>query len=107
MRDRRTRAMLVRFTPTEFEAVRAHARACGLTMARYARETACGAVPRARRTATTDEALRQLVRIGNNLNQLAHVANARDQLPIEARLDAVLAELMVIARRIAGEDEAP
>lgn len=99
--------MLVRFTPAEFTAVQAHAQACGLAMARYVRETAIGAVPRARRHATTDEALRQFARIGNNLNQLAHVANATDRLPTEAQLDAALAQLMTLARRVAGEDEVP
>jgi Bacterial mobilisation protein (MobC) len=97
--------MLVRFTPTEFHAVRERAQTCGHAMARFVREAALGAVPRARRHQSTDEALRQLRRIGNNLNQLAHVANAKDVLPMEARLDAVLAELMAVAHRIAGDDE--
>jgi Bacterial mobilisation protein (MobC) len=103
--DRHTRAMLVRFTPAEFQAVRERAQVCGLAMARYVRETALGAVPRARQHHATDEALRQLARIGNNLNQLAHVANAKDVLPTEARLELVLTELMAVARRVAGEDQ--
>jgi hypothetical protein len=96
--------MLVRFTPAEFAAVQARAQTCGLAMARYVRETAIGAVPRARRHATTDDVLRQLARIGNNLNQLAHVANATDRLPTEAQLDRVLGELMAVAHRVAGDE---
>ena len=105
MSDRRTRAMLVSFTPAEFQAVRERAQVCRLAMARYVRETVLGAVPRDRQHHATDEALRQLARIGNNLNRLAHVANAKDVLPTEARLELALTELMAIARRIAGEDE--
>jgi len=106
MRDHRTRAMLVRFTPAEIEAVRERARACGRPVARYAREVLLGATPRARRNTSADEALRQLARIGNNLNQLAHIANATERLPIEAKVDTVLAELMAVASRIAGDVEA-
>jgi hypothetical protein len=96
--------MLVRFTPAEFDRVRGAAVATGRTMARYVRETALGTAPRAKRHSATDDALRQLARIGNNINQLAHVANATDRLPTEERLDAALAQLMAIARRVAGEE---
>jgi Bacterial mobilisation protein (MobC) len=106
MTELRSRTMLVRFTPAEFDRVRTAAQAAGRPLARYVRETALGAVPHARRHHATDEALRHFARIGNNINQLAHVANATDRFPTEARLDTVLAELMAIAHSIAGADDA-
>ena len=85
--------------------MRQRARACGRPVARYAREVLLGATPRARRNTSADEALRQLARVGNNLNQLAHIANATERLPIEAKLDSALAELMAVASRIAGDEQ--
>lgn len=104
MADLRTRTMLVRFTPTEFDRVRAAATVAGRAMARYVREVALGAVPHARRQVTDTKVVAQLARIGNNLNQFAHVANATDRFPTEARLDAVLSELVVLADRIRRGD---
>jgi hypothetical protein len=86
----RTVAKVVRFSPQELSLIREHAHACGLTAARYIRETALGAVPSERRAAATDEIIRQLARIGNNLNQLAHAANGDGRFPLEARIDAAL-----------------
>jgi hypothetical protein len=100
MTELRTRMMLVRFTSAEFDRVRAAAQAAGRPLARYVRETTLGAVPRARRHHAIDEVLRHLARIGNNVNQLAHVANATDRFPTEAKLDAVLAELRATVHRI-------
>jgi hypothetical protein len=104
MAELRTRTMLVRFTPTEFDRVHGAANAAGRPMARYVREVALGAVPHSRRHVTDTKVVEQLARIGNNLNQLTHVANATDRFPTEARLDAVLAELMALADRIRHGD---
>jgi Bacterial mobilisation protein (MobC) len=97
MADKRTAMKLIRFTPAEIEAVAAHARACGQPVARYIRETALGAVPRIRRSQGNAELIRQLAGLGNNLNQLATVANATGYLPQETALrDAVHAILHAI-----------
>ena len=50
-----------------------------LLLARYMRETALGAVPKARPRLFEMAVVRELARIGNNLNQLAHVANLNDE----------------------------
>ena len=95
--------MLVRFTPAEYELVLDYARAAGRTMARYVRETTMGSGPRTRRDPDLDAALYHLARIGNNVNQLAHVANATDRFPTEERLNAVLEELRALIRTLAGK----
>ena len=41
-----------------------------------------------------DAAYHAFSRIGNNVNQLAHIANATGELPDEVRLRAVLAEVL-------------
>jgi hypothetical protein len=103
MTVRRTRAMLVRFTPAEFDLVKFRARSCRRAMARYARETILGSMPHARHNQDVDAVLYHLSRIGNNVNQIAHVANATDRFPTEARLNDVLEELRALIRTIAGK----
>ena len=46
------------------------------------------------------EAIRELARIGNNLNQLAHVANLNEEIEREEELRAVLEEVLAAARRL-------
>lgn len=89
----------MRFTPDEFAVVVARARTCGRAPARFIREVALGAVPRERRSAANAELLRQLARIGNNLNQLVARAHSGAPLPGDA-LDQALAELLSAVRRL-------
>lgn len=98
---RRTEKSLVRFTPDEFAVVVARARTCGRAPARFIREAALGAIPRERRSAANAEVVRQLARIGNNLNQLATRAHSGAPLP-GAALDEALAELLAAVRRLEG-----
>jgi hypothetical protein len=90
----------VRYTPEEIATVRARAAACGRTLARYVREASLGAMPRERRRSEIGALVLQLIRVGNNLNQLARAANSDGRFPLEARIDAVLAELLAAIRRI-------
>jgi Mobilization protein NikA len=106
MPDLRAVATLVRWTTTEIATVRDRAAACGLTTARYVRECALGAVPKATRHADTQALLRELARSGNNLNQLAHEAHARDLFPVEEKVDAVLARHMALILQLADETRA-
>src|SRR5580704_4474255 len=80
----------IRFTHEEWTTIEARAADCGTPPARYVRETALGATPRVRRSQGNAELIRQLGHIGNNLNQLAFLANDLQQVPEEARLRAVL-----------------
>ena len=65
------------------------------------REVALGSVPRARPRRIEQQAIHQLARIGNNLNQIAHVANASRRVELSERLARVLAEVMAAVRRLA------
>jgi len=103
-RRRRVRVM-IRYREGEAVAVRERARVCGLPLARYVREVSLGAVPRERRHRSVDELIRQLARIGNNLNQLAHEAHARDLFPMAARVDLALTELRGAIQQVARDDE--
>jgi hypothetical protein len=98
-RPRRTMRYL-RMDPEEWERVRERAQACGLTTSRYIRETALGAVPKARPRQLEMEAVRQLARLGNNLNQLARVANQNEEIEREEELRGVLAEVLAAVRRL-------
>ena len=77
------------------------AKAAGLTLSALIRQALNDApMPRRRRRVAVDPALiRELARVGNNLNQLARWAN-RDRQAVEAR--AVIARLIEIDREIAA-----
>ena len=101
----RTVPKLVRWTPTEIATVTERAKACGLTVARFVREAALGAVPKAARNVDHKAVLRELARSGNNLNQLAHEAHARDMMPAQQKLEAALELHVSVLRQLAGAPE--
>jgi hypothetical protein len=76
MSQLRTVAKLVRFSPDEITRVSERARTCGRTVARYIREAALGAVPKARHHAERDAVLRELARTGRDLARLAQLVEA-------------------------------
>ena len=90
----------IRFTEEEWATIVGRAADCGTPPARYVRETALGAVPRVRRPQANAELIRQLARIGNNLNQLAYVANDLGRVGEEARFRAVLDEVVATIKRV-------
>jgi hypothetical protein len=96
----RTVGKLIRFRPDELATIAERAGACGAPVARYIREVALGVTPRARRTEATAELIRQLARIGNNLNQLTRAASDGRGLGDAARLHALLDELVATIRRV-------
>lgn len=98
--NKRTEASLVRFTRDEFRAVTDRARECGLPPARFIREAALGAVPKARRTPANAELIRQLARIGTALRQLAAGGRDRDDALTSDALSGALAELLDTIRRV-------
>ena len=83
----------VRLTVEERRVLEARARECGRTVSAYLRETALGAVPRRSAGVAGRKTRYQLARIGNNLNQLAHRANATRQVEAVEALLATLAKL--------------
>ena len=70
----RSTAKLVRFSTEEIARVRERAQSCGYTSARYIRETALGAIPKARHHADRDALFRELARIGRDLERLTRIA---------------------------------
>ena len=63
-----------RFTQEQMAALRAHARACGLPPTTYIRQVILGAKPIARMP-DARLAVAAINRVGNNLNQLVHLAH--------------------------------
>ena len=72
----------------------------GRTAGRYLRELVLGTVPRARPTIANAEAIRELARISNNLNQLAREATAAGTFPVDAAVQAALDEALAAIRRL-------
>jgi hypothetical protein len=99
---RRTTAKLIRFTPEELVCVTARAHACGLTPARFIRETALGAIPHARPHRDRDALLRALAHIGAHLERLSgqsmHDAHRDVATQLTATLDAHRAALRQLVR---------
>src|SRR5438552_15919582 len=100
---RRTTTKLLRRHPAELTGVTARAEAGGLNPARVIRETALGAVRKARHHADTDRLLRALARLGWRLERaMRHVRSTGDaelaELFAEIRNDhrALLAEVLAL-----------
>lgn len=99
-RPKRTVPSMVRFTPDEFLVIAERARACSCPPARFIREAALGAVPKAKRMAGNAELIRELSAIGTRLQELRSiVAGAGNALSAE-RCEAALMEVLEAVRRI-------
>ena len=93
----RTAAVVVRVFPEERDILRFNAGLHGMSMSEYVRQTCLGI--RLRKTPEEKRRLRELARIGANLNQLAKWANTYKRA---AEAVEVLTALAGIERRIAG-----
>jgi hypothetical protein len=71
---RLTHTASTRFTEDQFKALGDHARACGLPVAAYIRRVVLGVNPTPRRPLAY-AAIVAVNRVGNNLNQLVHLAH--------------------------------
>ncbi len=104
----RTAAKLIRFAPDELAAVSSRARACGRTPARFIREAALGAIPKARHNEERDRALLILARLGGQLSVLARRTNGDNQSESDgAQLAAALAEHRIAVRALMSSVLAP
>ena len=97
---RRSLRMVIRLRPDELATITERAGSCGTPTARYVREIALGFTPRARRTQANAELIRQLARIGNNLNQIARAANTGAQVADTPQLRVVLDEVIATINRV-------
>jgi Mobilization protein NikA len=95
--DHRTVLKSVRFTPGEWEEVLGRAGEVGVSPARFLRLAALGVRLGGRADA---EAVRQLARVGNNLNQIARTGNAIGRVELTRRVAEVLAEVEAAVGRL-------
>ena len=86
--DRNT-AVLVRLSPKEKEHLKSQATACALKMEPYIRKLIMGNVIRPRPPNEYVKLLREINAIGNNINQIAHIANAEQHIS-ESKINEVL-----------------
>lgn len=89
-----------RFTADEWDRITSAARSAGKTPSAFIRSAALGAKITARRGVANDAAVRELARIGNNINQIARVLNQGRAEDVEAILVEVLDELNAAVRRL-------
>ena len=86
--DRNT-AVLVRLSPKEKEHLKVQAEACALKMEPYIRKLIMGKEVRPRPPDEYVKLLREINAIGNNINQIAHIANAKQHIS-ESKINEVL-----------------
>ena len=86
--DRNT-AVLVLLSPKEKEHLKAQAEACALKMEPYIRKLIMGNIIRPRPPDEYVKLLREINAIGNNINQIAHIANAQQYIS-EDKIEIVL-----------------
>jgi hypothetical protein len=104
----RTAAKLIRFAPDELAAVSRRARVCGRTPARFIREAALGAIPKARQNEERDRILLALARVGGQLSVLARRTNDGNQHESDgAQLAAALTEHRTLVRALMPSVLAP
>ena len=85
----RTTAVLVRLSEKEKEHLKSQAAACALKMELYIRKLIMGKEVRPRPPDEYVKLLREINAIGNNINQIAHIANAEQHIS-ESKINEVL-----------------
>ena len=91
----------IRYTEAEWSLVVDRARATGRPPARYVREVSLGATSKVRRGREHDDLIYELGRIGTTLTRLGLVAKENGFTSQEESIQAVLAELLAVVRRLA------
>ena len=97
----KTEIVSVRMSPEELRDVARRAHDCGKCLSTYMRIVALGSIPRARPRRLEQEAVYQLGKIDNNLNQLTRVANRTARLGEAHYLQEILEELLDADRKLA------
>jgi len=104
---RRTTTKLLRLHPEELARITARARSCGQTAARFIRETALGATPKARRHVDTEPLLRALTRIGSTLEQAAGLAQSGRGAALAERVAAALDMHLALVEQVGPDHYDP
>jgi len=97
---RRTVTKLLRLHPDELAQITTRAEACGLKPARFIRETALGAMPKARHHADTDRLLRSLARIGRTLERATRLTRRSPGSTLAEHLVAALEEQHALVKQV-------
>jgi len=105
MPERRTAAKLIRFHREELARITERAQLCGQTSARFIRETALSAIPKARQHVATDAALYELAWIGRRLDELTRLAKAGQHDALAERLAAVVIENWARVRQLVHDSQ--
>lgn len=79
----------VRLTEQEHKRLKTNAAACALKMEPYIRKLIAGSEVKARPSNEYVKLLREINAIGNNINQIAHIANAEQHIS-ESKINEVL-----------------
>jgi hypothetical protein len=91
---------MVRLLPEELAAIADSAQACGRPVARFIREAALGAAPRAKSRRTSAELVRSLTQVANRLTTLAKAAHQAGRADEEVRLRVAADEIVAMIARI-------
>ncbi len=103
----KTKKLTVRFSNVEFKRISKRSSSCGLTKSAYVRQLVAGYKPREAPPADYFAMKRELSEIGNNLNQLAFMANATGLIDEAAYYENVIQlrdALQRIERAVAGDE---
>ena len=94
----------VKLTPSQRAALDARAAASGLPVSMLARTLLTGGrLPKAGADPATLRALMaEINRLGNNINQMARIANQTGRIRSERALEAVTAEIIETLRKVVG-----
>ena len=94
----------VQLTPAERAKLDARAAHYGLRLSEYVRLLLLSderqPLPSARDSAAIRALAVEITRVGTNINQLAHIANERRELPRKAELDAVSAQIVATLEKV-------
>ena len=97
--NRREKRVHVLFTETEFSEVQALADGAGMTVSAYLRNTTLGQRPKPKPSRIASELVRELNRIGVNLNQFLRMFH-RDKNPHDADIRYCLNELKLALQEV-------
>jgi hypothetical protein len=99
--NRREKRVHALFTETEHLQVKASAEAAGLTVSAYLRSTALGQTPKAKPSRVASELVRELNRIGVNLNQFLRMEH-RGKTPLDDDMRVCLQQLHEALEKVAS-----
>jgi len=96
-RDRRTKRYGLRLSPKEYEEIQDRAERAGLSVAEYLRRKALG---KKVKTKVEEEAIRQIRRVGTNLNQVARWANQGKDEAVRSAAEDVIEDVKTAMKQL-------